>query len=138
MQMLFNWLNQNRGLGLLLLRLFIGIRLIYGVMDNILHWDRMIEFKTFLAQFHFPLPLVSAIVSVYAQLLAGIMFVLGWKIRYAAILMIINFLVALILVHWGHTFEQMTPALTMLFCSILFLFEGAGKYAIDKNSTKTV
>jgi putative oxidoreductase len=61
------------------------------------------------------------------------MFIVGWKIRYAAILMIINFLIAVIMVHWRDTFEQMTSALAMLFSSLLFLFYGAGKYSLDYN-----
>ena len=122
----------NRDIGVLLLRLFIGARLIYGVLDNVLHWDRMLEFKTFLQQFHFPFPLVSAVVSVYAQLIAGVLILIGWKIRWAAIVMIINFLVAIFMVHRGQTFEEMTPPLAMLFSNILFFFTGAGKYSLDR------
>ena len=121
----------SKGLALLLMRLFIGIRLIYGVVDNVLHWERMKEFAAFLDQFHFPFPLASAVVSVYAQLIAGLMIVAGWKIRWAAAVMILNFLVALFMVHRGQSFEQITPALAMLFGSLLFFFEGAGRYSID-------
>ena len=123
---------KNKDVGILLLRLFIGVRLIYGVLDNVLHWERMIEFADFLRQFRFPFPLVSAIVSVYAQLIAGILILTGWKIRWAALVMVINFLVALIMVHRGQTLEQMTPALAILFSSLLFFFTGAGKYSLDK------
>lgn len=134
MQSFFNWLDRRKDAGILLLRLFTGIRLIYGVLDNVLSWHRMLEFRDFLQAFHFPLPLVSAIVSVYAQLFAGISYIFGWKIRYAAILMIINFAVAELMVHLNQTFEQMTPALAMLFISILFLFQGADKYSFDNRS----
>jgi hypothetical protein len=34
----FTWLARNKDIGVLLLRLFIGFRLIYGVLDNILYW----------------------------------------------------------------------------------------------------
>lgn len=134
MQPFFAWLDRNKDVGILLLRLFAGVRLVYGVIDNVLSWKHMLLFRDFLQQFHFPVPLLSAIVSVYAQLLAGIMLAVGWKIRYAAILMIINFLVAIFMVHWGQTFEQMTPALALLFISILFLFYGPGKYSLDRRS----
>ncbi len=123
---------KNKDIGIIFLRLFIGIRLIYGTVDNVLDWDRMIEFKDFLQQFHFPFPLVSGIVSVYAQLIAGLLILIGWKIRWVAVVMIINFLVALIMVHRGQTFEQMTPALAILFSNLLFFFTGAGKYSLDK------
>ena len=123
---------KNKDVGILLLRLFIGIRLIYGVIDNVLHWERMIEFADFLQQFKFPFPLVSAIVSVYAQLIAGILILIGWKIRWAALVMVINFLVAIIMVHREQTLEQMTPPLAILFSNLLFFFTGAGQYSLDR------
>jgi putative oxidoreductase len=61
------WLDRKKDAGVLLMRLFVGLRLVYGVIDNVLQPERMIEFSKFLEQFGFPLPLVSAIVSVYAQ-----------------------------------------------------------------------
>ncbi|MGI8597613.1 MAG: DoxX family protein, partial [Chitinophagaceae bacterium] len=113
MQAAIDWLNRNKDLGVLFLRLFIGIRLVYGVLDNVFDWKHMMLFRDFLDTTGFPLPLVSAVVSVYAQLFAGIMILLGWKIRIAALLMIINFLIAVLMVHLGQSFEQMTPALAM-------------------------
>jgi putative oxidoreductase len=92
----------------------------------------MQEFEKFLASFKFPLPLVSAVVSVYAQAIAAVMIILGWKIRIAAVLMIINFLVALLMVHRTHPFNSMIPALSLIFICLLFLFQGAGKFSIDK------
>ena len=127
----FIWFDDRKDIGVLLLRLFVGVRLIYGVIDNVTSWEHMIKFRDFLQQFNFPIPLAAAIVSVYAQLLAGVMFILGWKIRFAAILMIINFLIAILMVHWGEKLEPMTPALAILFISILFFFQGAGKYSLD-------
>ena len=132
MKIFYTWLDKNKDTGIFLLRLFIGIRLLYGVLDNIFSWDHMLEFKDFLNKFNFPFPLISAVVSVYAQAIAGIMILLGWKIRIAAILMIINFLVALIVVHRNDTLEEMTPALAIFFSSLLFLFQGAGRISLDK------
>jgi putative oxidoreductase len=130
MDKLFSWMDRHRDLGVLLLRIFIGIRLIYGVADNIVSWEHMLKFRDFLHQFGFPFPLASAMLSVYAQFLAGVLILLGLQIRYAALLMIVNFLVALLMVHFRDTFEGMTPALAILFSSILLLFQGAGKYSL--------
>lgn len=127
----FSWFERNGNLGVLFLRLFIGTRLIYGVIDNIIAWEKMIEFATFLEKFSFPFPMYSAVISVYAQLFAGVMIILGFKIRWASLLMIVNFLVALIMVHRNDTFEGMTPALAILFACLLFLFNGAGKFGLD-------
>jgi putative oxidoreductase len=124
----------NTSLGILLLRIFIGGRLLYGVVDNVFSWDRMNEFAGFLQSNDFPLPLASAIASVYLQFIGGIVILIGFKIRSASFLMIINFLVALIFVHLriNDTIEGMTPALAMLFGCLTFLFTGAGKISIDR------
>jgi putative oxidoreductase len=128
------WFKTNKDIGVLLLRLFIGVWLIYGVQDNILHWDRMEEFEKFLAGFKFPFPLISAVVSVYAQAIAAVMIILGWKIRIAAIVMIINFIVALLMVHLSHPFNSMIPALSLIFICLLFLFQGAGRFSVDREA----
>ena len=129
---MFSFFKNHKDVGVLLLRIFIGTRLLYGVLDNIFSWSHMLQFKAFLQLFHFPMPLVSAIVSVYAQALCGVLIITGWKIRGAALVMIFNFIVALLMVHRGQTIEQMTPALAMLFGNLLFLFTGAGRYALDR------
>lgn len=134
MQSIFQWLNNNKDLGVFLLRLFIGLRLIYGVQGAVFSWDTMNKVGIFFEKFHFPIPIVCAAVSVYAQFISGILFVLGWKTRYAASLMVINFTVAWIMVDRFGTIEEMTPALAILFSSILFLFQGGGKFSLDKNS----
>jgi putative oxidoreductase len=128
----FTWLDRRNDWGIFLLRLFIGFRLVYGVLDNILSWEHLLRFRDFLQQFHFPFPLISAITSVYIQLLAGLMLIIGWGTRYAALLVIINFLIALIMVHRNQSIEAMTPALAILFSAILFLFAGAGRISIDR------
>jgi putative oxidoreductase len=129
---MFRFFKTRKDVGLLLMRVFIGGRLLYGVLDNVFSWSRMQEFRDFLQLFHFPMPLVSAVVSVYAQATAGVLILIGWKIRWAALLMIVNFLVALLVVHRGQTVEQMTPALAMMAGSLLFLFTGAGRYSADR------
>ena len=134
MTKVFSWFDRNRDWGVFLLRLFVGLRLIYGVQDNVLSWEHMIRFKDFLQQFNFPFPLVCAVVSVYVQLITGIMIILGWRIRYAAILLVINFLVALIMVHRNQPIEAMTAPMAILFSAILFLFQGAGRISIDKEN----
>jgi putative oxidoreductase len=114
------------------LRLVIGWRLIDGTQDNVLSWERMIEFRDFLSLHGTPFPLVAAVVSVYAQFICGILYMLGWLVRPAAIVMIINFIAALIIAHIGLTFQQSFDAWMMLAGSCFFLFSGAGKISVDE------
>lgn len=136
MRRIQSWFDDHSDIGILCLRLFIGIRLVYGVIDNILSWEKMLEFADFLEKFQFPFTVVSAVVSVYAQFIAGIFILFGFNIRLASFVMIVNFLIALIMVHREDSFEGMTSALAILFSSILFLFQGAGKFSVDHKFKK--
>ena len=114
----------------LFIRIPVGFHLIYGTQDNIFSWERMLEFQDFLAASGFPVPLICAIVSVYAQFICGILYLLGYKIQWAAIVMIINFTVAIIGVHLGDSYPASFPAIMMLCASMFLLLNGAGKFSL--------
>ena len=132
-QKIEQFLDTNKHVGILLLRIFIGSRLLYGVMDNVLSWERMIEFSIFLQNNNFPVPEISAVVSVYTQFIGAMLILLGFKIRFASFLLSINFFVALIFVHIraNDSIEGMTPALAMLFGCLTLLFTGAEKFSLE-------
>jgi putative oxidoreductase len=117
--------------GTIFLRLIIGWRLVDGTQDNVFSWARVIEFRNFLDERGVLFPLVAAHVSVYAQFICGILFMLGVFMRPAAIIMIINFVAALFIAHRGTTFQQSFEALAVLGSSAFFLFHGAGKISVD-------
>ncbi len=125
----------NVAIGLLILRIFIGARILYGVIDNVINWDKMNEFAQFLSQYKFPYPIVSAITSVAIQLFCGFLILIGWQTKWSSLLLFLNFLIAIIMVHFPNndSIEVMTPALAMLFISAALMFTGAGKYSVDKN-----
>jgi len=75
---------------------------------------------------------LSAVVSVYAQAIAGILFIIGFQTRWTALVMAINFFIAYIMVHRGQPYDQATAVLSMFFISLLFLFAGPGKYSLDR------
>ncbi len=127
------YLTEKKHLGIFILRLFVGLRLIYGVVDNIYSWEHMTEFSNFLGSHHFPFPQVNAVLSVYAQFICGLCILLGYKTRLASFLMVINFLIAILFVHMaiGDSIEGMTPAFAMLFGCLTLLFTGAEKLSLD-------
>jgi len=127
------YLKTNTSIGILILRIFIGFRLFYGVIDNVLSWDKMMEFSHFLESNNFPIPLISAIVSVYIQFIGSILILLGYKIKIVSLLLVINFTVAIIAVHImsNDTIEGMTPAMAMFFGCLTFVFTGAEKISLD-------
>ena len=91
------------------------------------------NFPFFLKSNDFPFPTTNAIISVYVQFICAILILVGYKIRFASFVLVINFLVALIFVHIraSDTIEGMTGALAMLFGCLTFLFTGADKISLD-------
>ena len=114
------------------IRLAVGFHLIYGTQDNVFSWDRMLEFEAFLLAFGFPMPLISAIVSVYAQFICGILFIIGWKVRWAGAVMMANFLIAIIMVHIGDSYPNVYPAISMFAGAVFMVLNGAGAMSMDQ------
>ena len=127
------YVHANKQIGILLLRFFIGFRIFYGVIDNVLSWERMIEFSNFLSANNFPFPIASANISVYVQLFGAILIFIGLKIRVTSFILSINFIIALVSVHLraNDSIEGMTPALAMLFGCLTLLFTGADKISLE-------
>ncbi|HYR28591.1 MAG TPA: DoxX family protein [Thermoanaerobaculia bacterium] len=129
-----NGFDGRREYGLLFFRLIIGFHLVYGTADNVFSTERMHEFSKFLAANGTPLPLFSAYLSAWAQFICGILFLLGAFIRPAALVMIINFIAALLIAHRTGGYPPAALALIMLFSSIGFLIHGAGKPSWDERN----
>ena len=128
----FDWFRKRRDYGVIFLRLLIGWFIIWGVQDNILSHERMVEFERFLAARGVPWPAFSARLSCYAQFICGLSILLGAFVRPLSIVFIINFICAILIAHLGQTFQQMFPALMMIAAGLFFLFNGAGKLSIDE------
>ncbi|WP_421765184.1 DoxX family protein [Ekhidna sp.] len=114
------------------IRLTVGFHLIYGTQDNIFSWDRMIEFRDFLDLFGMPFPLVSAVISVYAQFICGLLFIIGWQARIAGLIMIVNFIFAILLVHLNDPYPNIYPAISMLAGAAFIALNGVGYFSIDE------
>ena len=124
-------LDRYKAAGPVLLRWFVGFVLVYGTQDNVLHEARMLEFREFLAQHAFPAPLASAYLSAYAQFLAGALIIIGLLTRWAALVMLVNFSIALGMVHAGLPFSANIAPLAMLFGALFLLIYGAGRFSAD-------
>jgi putative oxidoreductase len=120
-----------RGVAPLLLRLFLAFVLIYGTQDNVFSHARMLEFRDFLAANGFPNPLFCAYLSAYVQFATGILLVLGLFTRLAAALVVVNFAVALAMVHLHLPFGQNVAPLAMFVLGIFFVLHGAPAYSLD-------
>jgi putative oxidoreductase len=127
----FAWAERHRAYAAVFIRLAVGTRLIAGTQDNVFSSARMQEFTEFLAANGTPFPAVGAVVSVYAQFICGALFILGLWTRPAAVVMIVNFLAALLIAHRQTPFEATWPALMMLAAALFFVLHGPGRPSVD-------
>lgn len=127
----FGFFERHREYGAVFVRLVVGFILVYGTQDNVFSHERMVEFRDFLAAKRVPLPLFSAYLSAYAQFVCGILYVLGLFVRPAALVMVINFVAAILIAHLDTPLDATRLALCMLFCSLFLLFNGAGALSLD-------
>jgi putative oxidoreductase len=116
---------------LLLLRLVIGSFLVWGVWDNIASTAQMDEFVAFLRQFGFPAPELMARLSVWAQFLVGVAFILGLATRWAGLICSINFIVAIVVVDRFAGLRSAFPALCLVLIGLYLATHGAGKLSVD-------
>ena len=116
---------------LLLLRLVIGSYLIWGVWDNIASAAQMNEFVAFLSKFGFPAPELMARLSVWAQFVVGVAFILGLVTRWAGLICSINFIVAIVMVDRFGGLRSAFPALCLVLIGLYLATRGAGKFSLD-------
>ena len=127
----FSFFERRREYGAVFVRLVVGFVLVYGTQDNVFSHERMLEFRDFLAARRVPLPLLAAYVSAYAQFACGVLYVLGLLVRPAALVMVFNFVAALLIAHLDAPLDAARLALCMLFSSLFLLFHGAGALSLD-------
>ena len=124
-------LDPYRGFAPLAIRVFLGVFLLYMAQDNVFSAARMTEFERFLAANHVPAPALAARVSVYAQLVCGALVLVGVFTRWAALVMIVNFMVAIVGVHLKLPFRTFLEPCAMLACAVALFLGGPGRLAID-------
>ncbi len=124
-------LDRYKEYGVIFIRLIVGFHLVYGTQDNVFSYARMEEFAAFLSAHNVPLPLFAAFLSAYAQFICGILFIFGAATRYAALVMIINFIAAIIIAHTGDPYPNKFPALMMLAAACFLFIHGPGNLSID-------
>ena len=132
MNRLNRFFEARKEYGPFFLRLVIGWRLIAGSWVYAFYNKPIAEVETYFSELHLPFPLLGAWLSVYAQFICGILFIPGCWTRAAAIVMIINFAVAILAAHLNENIQQSFQAWILLAASLFFLFHGPGKLSIDE------
>lgn len=125
-------LDASREAGTLLLRVYLGVVLVYGTQDNVFSAARMLEFRDFLAQFGFPFPLFCAVLSVIGQFGGGLLLLLGLFTRFAGLVVAFNFVVAIWMVDSKAPYPAAFAALSLVAAGLCLMFTGAGKHSLDR------
>ena len=116
-------------IGLLLLRIGCSLGLMthgYGKFVRVLEGD----FK-----FGDPLGIGSTpslILVAFAEFIAPILIILGWKTRWFSIFPAFTMSVAFFIAHDGDPFSRKEKAFVYLIAFVTLFFTGAGKYSLDK------
>jgi len=116
---------------LLLLRVFVGVFLVWGVWDNVASGARMQEFAEFLGKHGFASPHLLAPLSVYLQLAIGICFVLGAFTRWAGLLCAVHFVVAIVMVDHAGGMRGIFPSGCLVVIGLYLATRGAGRFSLD-------
>jgi putative oxidoreductase len=127
----FGFFERHREYGAFFVRLAVGFVLVYGTQDNVFSHEHMLKFRDFLAARGVPYPLFAAHLSAYAQFFCGVLYVLGLFVRPAALVMVVNFVAAILIAHLDTPLDAARLALCMLFSSLFLLFNGAGALSLD-------
>lgn len=125
---------RNKGLGLLILRLFVGgIFIVHGT-QKLMHIEDTINFFSQIGINSFFAWLVAIVETV-----GGIALIIGMFVQYASILLSIILIVAIIKVKWvygGDTLLSKFAAgeidLALLGANLALVFTGAGRYSLAR------
>jgi putative oxidoreductase len=131
MKKLNQFFELRKAYGVIFLRLIVGWRLMAGAWNYVFQVKPISEVEGFFTKLNLSAPLLSAYLSVYAQFICGLLFIIGLWFRPAAIVMIMNFTVAIIAAHLNDGVEKSFAAWVILATSCFFLFNGAGKVSVE-------
>ncbi|MEO8062477.1 MAG: DoxX family protein [Pseudomonadota bacterium] len=129
--LLLNSAQRFADFALLLLRVFVGIFLIWSVWDKVTGTGQMHEFAEFLRKHHFPSPEIAAPVSAYLQMAIGVGFILGMFTRWAGIFCALNFAIAIAMVDRFEGMRGIFPSGCLVFIGLYLATHGAGRISVD-------
>jgi len=113
---------------LLILRVFLGLAMIFVGLMKIPPSEQMIELVT---KIGLPMPHFFAVLAGILEIVGGVSLVLGFFTRWGSLCVMAVVLTAIIFVHTTDPFMKRFLPLLVLFTSFQFLLIGAGKISID-------
>jgi putative oxidoreductase len=127
------YLPVNLDLALLILRLVLAAVLLYHGLPKLMNFGATaVAFQGM----HIPAPTVAAGFAVLAEVVGGILILLGIAVDLAAILVVIEMLGAITLVHWANGFDFTKGGwehpFTVLGIALALAFAGPGRHTVKR------
>jgi putative oxidoreductase len=117
--------------GLIFVRLAFGYHLLQYSHAALWTSGGRAEFVEYLNSLYVPAPTLMGILAMGAEFFGGLCLVLGVMVRPACVALLINFLVALGLVHLHQPYLKSFEAIQMVSVALTLLFTGGGPVSID-------
>jgi putative oxidoreductase len=124
------WLNSLQPCGALLMRLVLGISMVIHGYPKVIPHGALSHHAHFVASLG--LPYWLGYVSAFTEFAGGILLIIGLLTRFAAFMVSINMLVALVTVNRHHGYSGSEYPLTLLVIAIMLVLYGAGSLALDR------
>lgn len=133
------WLNSLQPWGVVLLRLILGIAMLYNGWDKVFSAGTFHGHYSLLALDHFcryvaalGLPYWLGYVAAFAEVVGGLCLLLGLFVRFFALLIACDMLVALVMVDRHHGYAGSEYSLALCAIAIMLLLTGPGTWALDR------
>ncbi|MPY88174.1 MAG: DoxX family membrane protein [Luteitalea sp.] len=127
---------RNLDLGLLMLRLMLALILLYHGLPKLGNFSEDLDA---FSKMGVPVPALSLTFAIAAEVIGGLLILVGVWIVVAAPLVIINMLGAIFAVHWKAGFDFTKGGyehpLTVLVMALVLLLAGPGRYGFSRRST---
>lgn len=133
------WLNSLQPWGAFLLRLVLGVAMVYNGWGKVIPAGGFHSHNTFAALDHHAkfvsslgLPFFLGYVSALTEFIGGFLLILGLLTRFAALMIAGNMIVALLTVNVRHGYSGSAYTLSLTVIALMLLFYGGGKLALDR------
>jgi putative oxidoreductase len=132
------WLNSLQPIGAFFLRLVLGVSMVYHGYDKVIPAGGFHVHALSALQHHghyvvsLGMPYWLGYVSALTEFGGGIFLILGLLTRFAAFMVAVNMLFAIVLVNRHHGYAGSEYALALFVIATMLTFCGAGAFALDR------
>jgi putative oxidoreductase len=130
------YLPLNLDLALLVLRLALAAILLYHGLPKVMNFGPTVgAFQSM----HIPAPTLTAVFAILAEVIGGILILLGVAVDLAGLLVVVDMLGAIVTVHWANGFDFAKGGwehpFTVLVLGLAIALAGPGDYSVGHRGT---